>query len=98
MQRHSTGSLFVNEHHVYVLRLHTAGGSLCHVADSSSECFFFAETLYSRKKMCQSVSVSAQIEEDLDGVELQSRYEISVKNYKSALCFFAALYCNQWVN
>ena len=35
--------------------------------------------------------MSAQIEGDLDGVGLQSRYEISVKNYKSALCFFTAL-------
>jgi len=35
--------------------------------------------------------VSAQDEEDLEGVGLQSRWEISAMNYKSALCFFAAL-------
>lgn len=71
---------------------YTAGGSLYHVADCSTECVFVAEAFYSRKICAKALlSVSAQIQEDLDRVGLQSRYEISVKNYKSALCFFPAL-------
>ena len=35
--------------------------------------------------------MSAQDEEDLEGVGLQSHWEISAINYKRALCFFAAL-------
>lgn len=71
---------------------YTAGGSLYHVADCSTECVFVAEAFYSRKICAKALlSVSAQIQEDLDRVGLQSRYEISVRNYKVALCFFPAL-------
>lgn len=60
---------------------YTAGGSLYHVADCSTECVFVVEAFYSRKICAKALlSVSAQIQEDLDGVGLQSRYEISVKN------------------
>lgn len=85
--------IFVDEHHVYLLRLHCWGlRPLYHVADCSTECVFVAEAFYSRKICAKALlSVSAQIQEDLDRVGLQSRYEISVRNYKVALCFFPAL-------
>lgn len=77
---------------MFICSVYTAGGSLYHVADSSTECVFFAEALYSRKKCVKTfLNVSAQIEEDLEGIGLPSRYEISAKKYKSALCVFAAL-------
>ena len=75
-----------------VYRKYTAGGSLYHVADSSTECVLLAEPFHSRKQCVKTfLDVSAQIEEDSEGIGLQSRYEISVKNYNSALYLFAAL-------